>query len=152
MQGVLWGHTAQGSHFAWESGHCPLPASPLVGCVRVATGALVCFFSCFPSMPSGTSCEIFGHTNEGEECWSRAFQGWWNQPQFLPSKSSNWDMGGIRGSPSTSRTRAANRPSQEGAGRKGDWNGVTGNKARQRVTPRNESQGQSCLLSSARSS
>lgn len=31
-------------------------------------------------------------------------------------------------------------------------NGVTGNKARQRVTFRNESQGQSCLLSSASSS
>lgn len=107
--------------------------------------------SCFPSMVSGTLHAVLGHTNEGQECRSHAFQGWWNQLQFLPSKSSSWDMGGIWGSPSTSRTQAASQPCQKGAGREGDRNGVTGNKVGQRITSKNEFQGQSWLLSSASS-
>lgn len=53
--------------------------------------------------------------------------------------------------PSAGPGQPASPPSQKGAGREGDWNGVTGNKVGQRITSKNESQGQSCLLSSASS-
>ena len=87
-------------------------APPLLSAVWGQPLVLWCI-SCFPSMVSGTSPAVLGHTNEGQECRSHAFQGWWNQLQFLPSKSSSWDTGGIWGSPSTSRTRAARQPSKE---------------------------------------
>lgn len=75
---VSSGDTAQGSP-AWESGRC---SSPTPCSVRAAAGARVYFL--FPSMVSGTLHAVLGHTNEGQECRSHAFQGWWISCSFCP--------------------------------------------------------------------